>query len=416
MGIRPRRRRAAAAGLVAALALSGAASVGGEPAPALPSAGDVIDAGNVDAHAALLPEYARRWVRDGAWFGEGARPALVVGETRPAPLPASFLEATERHRGEAQLDPERGITGWTAGLPFPEPQEPERAAKILWNHYYRWRGDDYVIDSYRTLQTDRWGNRRETRGVYQLLTVRGRTDRSEAGGFDRERRGIRTASRLIFTWPPESRWQTTLFYRYLDPTRDDSAWVYLPTTRRVLRVQAGQRCAPVRGSDFTPDDFFGFDGRVWEHRWRVVAEGKALAVVHQRHLPTRLDERNAWPVDEAWELRDVWIVEGVPRDDGYCYGRRRLWIDRESYQVLHADVWDRSGEYWKGFLSIYAHREVGHGQAAPVWGGTGAYDFQTRHLTFVTVGEPEMGIGYRIDGSDLGLADFTPNALLRLGR
>jgi hypothetical protein len=59
---------------------------------------------------------------------------------------------------------------------------------------------------------------------------------------------------------------------------------------------------------------------------------------------------------------------------------------------------------------------VDHGQAAPVWGGTGAYDFQTRHLTYVTVGEAEMGIGYRINGSDLGLADFTPNALLRLGR
>jgi len=410
------RARRAAPMLVALLLALAARATDEAPKPRLPRPGDVIDAENVAAYAHLLPEYAMRWIRDGAWFGEEARPVLPVGETRPAPLPPSYLEATRRHRGEPHLGADGEIEGWTAGLPFPDPEGPELGAKIMWNHYYRWRGDDTVIDSYRTLQTDRWGNRRETRGIFQLLTIKGRTDRPTDDVFLRDRRGIRTASKLIFTWPPESRWQTTLFYRYLDPTRDDAAYVYLPTTRRVLRVQSGQRCAPVRGSDFTPDDFFGFDGRVWEHRWQVVREGKTLAIAHQRHLPPRLDERNAWPVDETWELRDVWVVEGHPRDEGHCYGKRRLWIDKESFQVLHADVWDRSDEFWKGFLSMYAHRTVDDGQAAPVWGGTGAYDFQTRHLTFVTVGESEIGIGYLINGSDLGLADFTPNALLRLGR
>lgn len=412
--------RAAGLGLAlfALVALLPPAALGtseGEATP-LPEPRERIDHTNVRRYAHLLPEHAIRWVREGAWFGSEGRKTILVGPTRPAPMPASFLAATERYAGRARLNEEGLVEGWVAGFPFPDPQPPQLGAKIMWNQYYRWRGDDYVIDSYRTIQTDRRGNRRETAGVFELLTVAGRTARGDAPELPGNRRGLRTVSKLIFTYPPESRWQTTLFYRYLDPTRDDDVYVYLPATRRVLRVQGGQRCSPVRGSDFTPDDFFGFDGRVREHTWKVVDEGYALGLVHQESIPTRLDEHGAWPVDERWELRRVWVVEGIPKDENYCYGRRRLWVDQENFLVLHADVWDRNDVYWKGFLSGYAHYEVASGEAAPVWAGTGAYDFQTGHLTFVTVGPPERGVGYRIDGSDLGLTDFTPNALLRLGR
>jgi hypothetical protein len=387
-----------------------------EGPPLLPQPGERIDHRNLKRYEHLLPEHAIRWIRDGAWFGEEGRTSITVGETRPAPLPASFLAASALHAGEARLGEDGVLEGWQAGLPFPEPSEPELGAKILWNQYYRWRGDETVIDTYRTTQTDRWGNRRETRGVFQLLTVAGRTDRDGPTELAGNGRGIRTASKLVFTYPSESRWQTTLSYRYRDPTRDDDVWIYLPSTRRVLRVQGGRRCSPVRGSDFTPDDFFGFDGRVWEHRWRVVHEGPALALVHQAAIPPELDARGAWPVGEAWELREVWVVEGVPKDPGYCYGRRRLWIDKENFEVLHADVWDPGGVYWKGFLSTYGHGRVENGESAPIWAGTGATDFQNRHLTFVSIGEPELGVGYRIGGQELGFTDFTPAALRRLGR
>jgi hypothetical protein len=38
------------------------------------------------------------------------------------------------------------------------------------------------------------------------------------------------------------------------------------------------------------------------------------------------------------------------------------------------------------------------------------------HATYVTIGPPERGLGYRVNASDLSLADFTPVALLRTGR
>lgn len=379
-------------------------------------AGDVIDHANVARYAHLLSEGAVRWIRDGGWLGPRGRVTLRVGATRPTPLPPSYREATRRWSTGIRLTEAGPLEGWVAGMPFPDPQPPRLAEKILWNQYYRWRGDEIVIDGYRTTQTDRRGRRRETRGVFQLLTLSGRSAPDAPPELGRNLRALRTASKLIFTHPPTSRWQTTLFYRYADPRRDDDVYLYLPSTRRVLRVQGGRRCAPVRGSDFTPDDFFGFDGRVYEHVWRLVGEAEVLALVHQERLPPRLDAYGIWPVGESFEVREVWIVEETPKDAGYCYGRRRLWIDRETFHVLYADVWDRSGVYWKGFLSTYAHRAIESGEAAPVWGGTGAYDFQSGHSTFVTIGPPELGGGYRIDGHTLGVTDFTPGALLRRGR
>jgi len=385
---------------------------------ALPKPGDVIDHTNYRQYEALLSEGAIRWLRDGGFLGEDARVSIRVGETRPAPLPPRYLAASQRHSAGVALGADGDVTGWTAGLPFPAPTEPDLGAKIVWNHYYRWRGDDYVLDTYRTSQTDRLGNQRETRGVFQLLTIAGRTTRAEGEPTElgSNPRRLRWVSRLVFTHPNAARYQTTLSYRYLDPRRDDDVWVYLPSTRRVLRVQGGQRCSPVRGSDFTPDDFFAFDGRVFEQDWKVVGEGQTLAVMHQKHLPPKLDAHGAWPLDEDWELRDVWVVEGHPKDDRYCYGKRRMWIDKENFQVLHADVYDPQGVYWKGFLSSYAQRAAKSGQVGPTWGGTLATDFQSQHLTYVLPGAPEWGLGYELDGSDLTPNDFTPEALLRLGR
>lgn len=410
------RRAGALLALLGGIGIGLAAGARAEE-PELPAPGTVIDAGNVKRYAGLLSEGALRWIRDGAWFGQKGRVTLRVAPTRPAPLPLRFLAASERHVGDVRLRQDGVLEGWAAGLPFPRPAEPDLAAKIMWNQYYRWRGDDYVLDTYRTTQTDRFGNHRETRGVFKLLTVAGRTDREEPTALPDDRRRLRTASMIVFTYPQAGRYQTTLFYRYLDPTRDDDVYVYLPSTRRVLRVQGGQRCTPVRGSDLAPDDFFGFDGRVFEQHWRVVSEGKVLALVHQRHVPPQLDPAvGAWPQDEEFELRDAWLVEGTPKDDGYCYGPRRMWIDQENFNVLWADVYDRAGVYWKGFLSGYAHYEVGNGEAGPVWGGTAAWDFQGEHLTYVAPGPSEWGLGYEVSPGTLRLPEFTPEALLRIGR
>ena len=54
----------------------------------------------------------------------------------------------------------------------------------------------------------------------------------------------------------------------------------------------------------------------------------------------------AWaPVAAALAKRNVWVIEGVPKDQYYLYGKIELWIDDYTYE----GAWNRRFS-WKGEL------------------------------------------------------------------
>jgi hypothetical protein len=54
--------------------------------------------------------------------------------------------------------------------------------------------------------------------------------------------------------PEQGKYTTTLDISYADVTRLDDIYIYLPSTRRPLRMSEASRCAPVPGSDFTYEE------------------------------------------------------------------------------------------------------------------------------------------------------------------
>lgn len=92
-------------------------------------------------------------------IGSGPEFTIEVGPTHDLPLPAKYKEDTEKYAGQARLAkaPTGGwtIVGYTAGVPFPNPSEPNKAAKIMYNawlvfrpaisHYYTY---DWIVDQY----------------------------------------------------------------------------------------------------------------------------------------------------------------------------------------------------------------------------------------------------------------------------
>jgi hypothetical protein len=44
------------------------------------------------------------------------------------------------------------------------------------------------------------------------------------------------------------------------------------------------------------------------------------------------------------------LVEAVPKDPYYSYGRQVIWIDRELFRGYYKEVYDRAGQYWKTIL------------------------------------------------------------------
>jgi hypothetical protein len=120
------------------------------------------------------------------------------------------------------------------------------------------------------------------------------------------------------------------------------------------------------------------------------------------------------PVDVVWHPRQVWILEMLPKDSQYSYGRQRLYVDQNVYVAYFKEVYDRADEYWKTVLCAYRYQELPDGKN---WIGSdfdlmAGIDDKTHHATIFTSLKGEMDLPLE----RLGPGFFTPNNMLQLSK
>lgn len=168
-----------------------------------------------------------------------------------------------------------------------------------------------------------------------------------------------------------------LVKRLNDWTSQDKVWFYVPATRRVRRMSAATRSEPVAGMDIYADDINCYGGKIEYYRWKLVAEGNALAPVLSAEplIPQRVGETRytldlpylragyetpgsngaPWLIVENLKLvpRPVWILEGHSEDPYYNFGKVILYMDKEMYRIYWKLVHNRSGEYFYNAMCAY---------------------------------------------------------------
>ena len=58
------------------------------------------------------------------------------------------------------------------------------------------------------------------------------------------------------------------------------------------------------------------------------------------------------------------MLEGTSKQAQYAYGKRLLFIDKESYRIPYTDIYDRAGGLWKVWINQFGFRK----RAAPGYG------------------------------------------------
>src|SRR5260370_12361562 len=92
-------------------------------------------------------------------IGSGPEFTITVGPTSNFPLPKKYLEDTEKYHNQVSLEKTSWggftIKGYKAGVPFPNPTEPNLAAKLMYNAWLPWRPAfsryytwDRIVDTY----------------------------------------------------------------------------------------------------------------------------------------------------------------------------------------------------------------------------------------------------------------------------
>ena len=382
---------------------------------AIPQAGTVIDKSNIDTYKHLFPDVFLEAFTTGWDLIE----PLVITVTDPVdnPVPQAFLEHSEKNRGKYSLDADGLIVGGAYkdinGFPFPgiTPDDKDFITKFMWNYDYKYVSDDL------TGKFMNYEKRRGSRTNTSLVT--GRQVFFQSRLYDdpkplyETRDGIRSTNFIRILQPSVQKNFITLLIRYVDQKRPDDTYLYLPSMRRVLRGEAGQRSTPINASTQAPDDFNGgFTGRIPEFTYKLVGEKKMLVLGNAQlgYTEMKKQKHENIPVEkENWMVKDVYIIDIFAKDDKYPQGKKRIWVDKETCWAYYGAAWDRAGALWKVWQLAGSIEPMASGGTMPYFKGMVGLDIQLGYGV-------QMFGDWTINGNGLTAADVNSSAMRKVAR
>lgn len=328
--------------LIATICLIGCFS---HPSPLWADENSIIDKNNVEQFKDMLP--LDTYVRAKEW---GAKFKIIPSLQNFKPS-KGYEDATKNNIGVCKIGPNGELLNYHGGTPFPE---PKTGAEVSWNMERRYAGDDFTYEWDSHIMNEK-GNQRDVGGVYLQMHWTGRTDIEP---LDK----VQDGSNVMFKeyayqrYPFEMKGTANLNIRYLDGSKEDDAWVYVATLRRVRRFPTAQRCDTYAGSDATWDDFRNCNWKQESHTYKLIGQ-KEMYIARHTEKPVTYN-KSAYPqrTNESLEKAKVFIFEAYPKDPNYLYSKRVMVVDAETWYPMNQVMYDRKGRLWKGYhVPMYVH-------------------------------------------------------------
>ncbi len=344
-----------------------------------------------------MPEGMQVLFKGGSHWTFPADFRMVVGPTHSYPLPQAYIKNTEKYSNDVKIRTlaDGGLTldGYVAGVPFPNPENPQKGWKILADLWYSYV--PYLICGFQDFWlVDRFGNVSYEQGlqVYRRLS-----HISDIGQpiTDPLAQGIEYSEYLELVLPEQSRYLANLTLYYDDPSKPEDTFLFIPALRRSLRLSTSARCSPIVGTDYAQDDARNgdFNGGLTKFQAQWLRDQGVLVL-------TTPDSENwnsltniyrpvffASPKVGKWEVRDQYVIDArrIPAlANGYCYGKKIMYVDKETFLGSWTDIYDTGMRLWKsGPVENLAHEVPLEGKQMA---GNNIiitmYDQQNAHLTF----------------------------------
>jgi hypothetical protein len=336
--------------------------------------GDVLGKDNWQKAEGLLPPEILKHYREGDY----ANP-IVDWPSDYFRWPPDFLEATKNNEGRFKvgeageiLEAETGKQPpYVLGFPFPniDATDPQAGVKIIWNFFYRtWYFGTLAAESQLN-----WIGPRKLERRADISANWKYFDGVPKDELDDNPLNLLQQALTAVRAPADLHGTASLAWRYRDPEKRDSVWTYVPALRRVRAVSPANRSDGFLGSDYSQDDGPFFDGKPEDFTWKLRGVVEQLRLVDPLNLagkwnsywlPTggwRVDWAEdrfllgfedpqwkglAWaPLPAALAKRAHYVVEGVPKDKYYLFGKLEMYVDTISFQ----GAWNRKFS-WKGEL------------------------------------------------------------------
>lgn len=293
---------------------------------------------------------------------------IVVGPYVSIPPPRKYQQDTEHYAGTVTLKelPTGGFVpqNYVVGNPFPNPTEPNKGVKILYDMYYNYKPWLMYRKQVHVMTMDKYGHLSESDAFQVIVRMAHISDVGMPTTLPNGLPGIFLSQYLEAVSPEESKYAANLTLFPDDPSKDEEVFLYIPTLRRSLRSSSASRCAPLLGSDSFNDDLNGgFNGIPSEFHIESIEEGKKILWIMPMAMPNppyaSYFQTNFWfpkPIVGTWALRPVHVLQVTPIDSvlpGYCYPKKIIYLDKQTFQIAGTAVYDKSGQLWKGTILNY---------------------------------------------------------------
>jgi len=112
----------------------------------------------------------------------------------------------------------------------------------------------------------------------------------------------------------------TAFLSFTHAVEPDDQWLYLPALKRVKRISSNNKSGPFMGSEFAYEDLSSQEVEKFTYKW------------------IRDENKNG---------RDTFVVERYPAYKHSGYTKQIAWVDKEMYQPIVIEFYDRKGKLLK---------------------------------------------------------------------
>ncbi len=398
--------------------------------------GDVIDKSNWQKAEGLLPAPVLDWVKRGEFI-------LNIGKLDvedPTRIRSEYvLKAFETNRGKYAIDEAGGVvdkaTGELAtfmvGYPFTvlDPKDPLVVQKLMYNHQYGQHVNGFFKFRFQLIWVSDTGFEREVDAAWQGASMTGYPEAEKL----RNAAGVEKYSILVVRKPYDLAGTAIMTHRFLDPTKADNTFGYIPAIRRVRRMSAANRSDAFIGSDECVDDVNGYDGKVPAFDWKLLRVQDGLMAFLPGLYPFVQNRYGEWettkemkrvmygyetegwqgapwaPTNLIWVKRPVYIIEMTPRDRYYNYGTHYIWASPETYACPYKVVNDRAGQYWKSLYMVNTFVQSADKKMAVIAvPGQNVIDERYKHATITQILSPDnpWTMKARLNLDDFSMAGF----------
>lgn len=293
---------------------------------------------------------------------------------------------------------------------------PKSAIEVLWNHQLPYR--DWNEESTRDIITVNT-NGTNAHGRTNGLCLAPSNNPNETPKTE----GLSAYCLTITILPARERGNASLAhepYNYLTSSR--TAWSYNAGTRRV-RLAPGygyDQSLSGSGGAMTIDEDRLFNGAPDRYNWELIgkqekyipANGYRTEVADLKY-DDLLTKNHANPDHIRYELRRVWVLEATLKEGSrHLYGKRRMYLDEDTWHTVMADNYDSRGNLWKyAFVNTIYHPDMSAWRSASSF----YHDLNTgNYVAYNLTNERRQSA--IINKGDFKASDFTPDRLRAIGR